>query len=71
MYLESIRLIKILPCLAKPGKIIVIGDPSRKLDEVLPYLATLPNVISYNPESCTLTLRRRPVSSRFIQKRLT
>jgi ArsR family metal-binding transcriptional regulator len=60
MYLESITLVKTLPCLAEPGKIIVIGDPSRKLDDVLPYLATLPNVISYNPESCTLTLRRQP-----------
>jgi ArsR family metal-binding transcriptional regulator len=60
MYLESITLTKILPCLAEPGKIIVIGDPSRKLDEVLPYLATLPNVIAYNPEACTLTLRRQP-----------
>ncbi len=60
MYLESITLVKILPCLAEPGKIIVIGEPSRKLDEVLPYLATLPNVISYNPEACTLTLRRQP-----------
>jgi ArsR family metal-binding transcriptional regulator len=60
MYLESITLINILPCLAEPGKIIVIGEPSRKLDDVLPYLATLPNVISYNPETCTLTLRRQP-----------
>ncbi|OGN93385.1 MAG: hypothetical protein A2Z71_02180 [Chloroflexi bacterium RBG_13_50_21] len=60
MYLESISLIKILPCMAEPGKIIVIGEPSRKLDEVLPYLATLPNVISYNPETRTLTLRRQP-----------
>jgi ArsR family metal-binding transcriptional regulator len=60
MYLESITLVKILPCLADPGKIIVIGDPSRKLDDVLPYLANLPNVISYNPESSTLTLRRQP-----------
>ncbi len=60
MYLESITLTKILPCLAEPGKIIVIGEPSRKLDEVLPYLATLPNVIAYNPETCTLTLRRQP-----------
>jgi ArsR family metal-binding transcriptional regulator len=60
MYLETITLTKILPCLAEPGKIIVIGDPSRKLDEVLPYLATLPNVITYNPETCTLTLRRQP-----------
>jgi len=60
MFLESITLTKILPCLAEPGKIIVIGNPSRKLDEVLPYLATLPNVIAYNPETCTLTLRRQP-----------
>lgn len=60
LYLESIQLTKILPCLAEPGKIIVIGNPSRKLDEVLPYLATLPNVITYNPDACTLTLRRQP-----------
>src|SRR4030065_296224 len=60
MYLEAITLIKILPCLAEPGKIIVIGNPARNLDEVLPYLATLPNVISYNPETCALTLRRQP-----------
>jgi len=60
MYIETITLIKILPCLAEPGKIIVIGEPSRRLDDVLPYLATLPNVISYNPDTCTLTLRRQP-----------
>ena len=60
MYLVSITLTKILPCLAEPGKIIVIGEPSQKLDGVLPYLATLPNVIAYNPETCTLTLRRQP-----------
>ncbi len=60
MYLETITLVKILPCLAEPGKIIVIGEPSRKLDEVLPFLATLPNVISYNPDTSTLTLRRQP-----------
>jgi ArsR family metal-binding transcriptional regulator len=60
MYLETITLTKILPCLAEPGKIIVVGDPSQRLDEVLPYLATLPNVITYNPETCTLTLRRQP-----------
>jgi ArsR family metal-binding transcriptional regulator len=60
VYLKSICLTKTLPCLAEPGKIIVIGDPSRQLDEVLPYLATLPNVISFNPDNCTLTLRRQP-----------
>jgi ArsR family metal-binding transcriptional regulator len=60
MFLEFITLIRTLPCLAEPGRIIVIGEPSRKLDDVLPYLATLPNVITYNPEAKTLTLRRQP-----------
>src|SRR5512141_2187573 len=58
MYLDSIALTRTLPCLAEPGKIIVIGKPNRSLDEVLPYLATLPSVIAYNPEARTLTFRR-------------
>jgi ArsR family metal-binding transcriptional regulator len=57
-HLESISLTKTLPCLAEPGKIIVIGQPSRSLAEVIPYLATLPGVIAYNPETLTLTFRR-------------
>jgi ArsR family metal-binding transcriptional regulator len=60
MLLASITLMRTLPCLAEPGKIIVIGEPSQTLDEVLPYLATLPNVIAYNPEAHTLTFRRQP-----------
>jgi ArsR family metal-binding transcriptional regulator len=59
-YLNSIALSKTLPCLAEPGKIIVIGKPDRLLDEVIPYLATLPGVIAYNPELLTLTFRRQP-----------
>ena len=38
----------------------MIGKPSRTLEEVLPYLATLPGVIAYNPETLTLTFRRQP-----------
>jgi len=57
-YLESISLAKTLPCLAEPGKIIVIGKPSCSLDDVLPYLATLPGVIAFNSETLTLTFRR-------------
>lgn len=57
-YLESIFLTKTLPCLAEPGKIIVIGEPSQPLSDVIPYLATLPGIISYNPETLTLTFRR-------------
>jgi ArsR family metal-binding transcriptional regulator len=59
-YLDSIALTRTLPCLAYPGRIIVIGKPSRTLEEVLPYLATLPGVIAYNPETLTLTFRRQP-----------
>src|SRR5512139_395048 len=58
MYLGSIALTRTLPCLAEPGRIIVIGKPSRSLDEVLPYLATLPGIIAYNPATPTLTFRR-------------
>ena len=60
MYLDSIALTRTLPCLAEPGKIIVVGKPMRSLDQVIPYLATLPGIISYNPETCTLTFRRKP-----------
>ena len=59
-YLHSIVLTRILPCLAEPGRVIVIGKPERSLNEVLPYLAGLPGVIAYNPEACTLTFRRQP-----------
>ncbi len=60
MFLDSISLVSILPCLAEPGKIIVIGKPSQPLEEVLPYLATLPNIIAYNPQAHSLTFRRQP-----------
>ncbi len=58
MYLDSIALTRTLPCLAEPGKIIVIGKPNRSLDEVLPYLATLPGILAYNSDTPTLTFRR-------------
>lgn len=58
MYLDTITLTRTLPCLAEPGKIIIVGKPSGLLEDVLPYLATLPDVIAFNPEACTLTFRR-------------
>jgi ArsR family metal-binding transcriptional regulator len=57
-YLDNITLTKTLPCLAEPGRIIVIGKPAQTLGAVLPYLATLPGVIAWNPETPTLTFRR-------------
>ena len=60
MYLEKIELVRTLPCLAEPGKIQVVGSPSASLAEVIPYLATLPGIVTYNPERLSLTFRRRP-----------
>lgn len=57
-YLNAIVLTDTTPCLAKPGRFIVTGKPSQSLDEVLPYIASLPNVIGFNPETLVLTFRR-------------
>jgi len=59
-YLDSITLVRTIPCLAEPGKIIVVGKPNRTLEEALPYLATLPGVIAWNPRAMALTFRRQP-----------
>lgn len=57
----AISLIRTLPCLADPGKIIVIGETNAPLDGVLPLLnAILPNVVSYHPFNGVMTLRRKP-----------
>lgn len=58
MFLDSIALVRTHPCLAEPGRIIVTGRPSCSLADVLPYLATLPDVIAFNPETGALTFRR-------------
>src|SRR4030042_2855982 len=60
-FLDSLTVPKTWPCLADPGKIIVIAQPSRNLDGILPLVAAIaPNIISFNPEAGTLTLRRQP-----------
>ncbi len=57
----ALTLIRTLPCLADPGKIIVIGEADAALDGVLPLLnAILPTVVSYHPFAGAMTLRRRP-----------
>jgi ArsR family metal-binding transcriptional regulator len=61
MLVGSLRLVRTLPCLANPEKLIVIGEPDAPLDGVLPLMnAILPNVASYNPMAGVLTLRRQP-----------
>lgn len=59
-YLKAISLLKTLPCLAEPGKLIIVGRATQGLEAVLPYLATLPGIIAWNPEANTLTFRRQP-----------
>ena len=60
-FVERLTLIQTLPCLAEPGKIIVVARPPRMLAEVLPYInAVLPNVLAYSPAAGTMTLRRQP-----------
>ena len=60
MFPDSIALVHSLPCLAEPGKIIVIGRPACLLDKVLIYLAAQLGVIAFNSEPITLTFRRQP-----------
>ncbi len=57
----SINLVRWLPCMADPSKIIVIGETDATIDVVMPLLnAILPNVISYYPLAGVMSLRRRP-----------
>ena len=57
----AITLIRTLPCLADPGKIIIIGETDAAIEGVLPLLnAILPTVVSYHPFTGVMTLRRRP-----------
>lgn len=60
MYIEKIELFRTLPCLAEPGKLQIIGRPSASLVNVIPYMATLPGIVTYNPDTPSLTFRRRP-----------
>jgi len=58
MFLDSIALTRTHACMAEPGRIVVVGRPSCPLDDVLPYLAMLPNVITFDPAGHMLMLRR-------------
>jgi len=61
MLINAIKLTRTYPCLAEPGKIVVVGEPDAPIDGVLPLLnAILPNVVSYNPMAGVMTLRRQP-----------
>jgi ArsR family metal-binding transcriptional regulator len=64
--------VRTLPCLAEPGKVIVVGEPDATIDAALPLLnAILPNVISYYPLAGVMTLRRRPGLITLYPRRVT
>ncbi len=45
--ITALSLVRTLPCLADPGRLIVIGEADAPLDGVLPLLnAILPNVVT-------------------------
>ena len=48
-FVESVQLDKTLPCLADPGKLIVIGQPSRTIDGILPLVAAVAPGIEVDP----------------------
>ena len=61
MFVKYITLDHTRACIAEPGRIVVVGKPSRAIDPILPLLnAMLPNVISYYPRASVLVLRRKP-----------
>src|SRR5512143_1165573 len=61
MFVDFITLDDTRPCIADPGKVVVVGKPACPIDAVLPLLnAMMPNVISYNPRGGSLVLRRKP-----------
>lgn len=71
-FIESVYLVKTLPCLAEPGKLIIIGRPSRNIDGILPLVAAVaPGVVSFNPAAGYLTLRRRPGLITFYPDKVT
>lgn len=72
MLVIAIKLTHTYPCLAEPGKIVVVGEPDAPIDGVLPLLnAITPNVVSYNPLSGVMTLRRKPGLITLYPRRVT
>ncbi len=60
-FLDALTLTTTMPRLPQHGNSILIAQPSRNLDGLLPLVAAVaPNIISFNPEAGTLMLRRQP-----------
>jgi len=55
---ESIRITRILPCLADPRKVRARAEVSEEVSDLLPYLNATEKGAIYNPVGHTLTLRQ-------------
>ncbi|MDD5687665.1 MAG: (Fe-S)-binding protein [Elusimicrobia bacterium] len=57
-YLNEIRIISVLPCVAKPGTIRFISELDRDISEVLPYLNSVLEGAIYNHDGHNITLKK-------------
>ncbi|MGB8952751.1 MAG: (Fe-S)-binding protein [Candidatus Aminicenantales bacterium] len=57
MFLDRIKIVHILPCLADPEKIRFIAYFEKNVSEVFPYLNTILDKAIYNHEGKTLTIK--------------
>jgi len=58
MFLERIKIVHILPCVADPEKIRFIAYFDKNISEIFPYLNTILNGAIYNHEGKTLTIKK-------------
>ena len=57
-YLNEVRIIQVLPCIAKPEAIRFIAELDRDISEVLPYLNTVLDGAIYNHKGHNITLKK-------------
>lgn len=58
MFLERIRIVHILPCLADPDKIRFIAYFGKNVSNIFPYLNAILDGAIYNHEGKTLTIKK-------------
>lgn len=57
-YLNEIKIIKIMPCIAMPERIRFIAELDRDISEVLPYLNTVLDGAIYNHQGHNITMKK-------------
>lgn len=57
-FLNEIKIIKVLPCIAMPERIRFIAELDRDISEVMPYLNTILDGAIYNRQGRNITLKK-------------